>query len=148
MTDGSCKVLTINDADSLNNDAGVTSVAISPNGRLVAAGSLDTIVRIWDVSSGALLQRLQGHQDSVYSVVFTPDGRGLVSGSLDRTLRCWDVSSLMAGPPVKGPSDSSLSPPSVDFVGHKVLLCHSLPLFVTLIIVLVPGLRPLSRCVS
>ncbi|KIL53808.1 hypothetical protein M378DRAFT_19534 [Amanita muscaria Koide BX008] len=45
------KVLTINDPDSLNGDAGVTSVAISPNGQFVAAGSLDTVVRIWDWTS-------------------------------------------------------------------------------------------------
>ncbi|KAJ7829036.1 chromatin associated protein [Mycena leptocephala] len=50
---------------------------ISPDGRYVAAGSLDTIVRIWDASTGALVERLRGHRDSVYSVVFTPDGRGV-----------------------------------------------------------------------
>ncbi|KAJ7599070.1 WD40-repeat-containing domain protein [Mycena floridula] len=97
MTDGTSKVLTINDPDSLNNDAGVTSVAISPNGQLVAAGSLDTVVRIWDVASGSLVERLRGHRDSVYSVAFTPDGKGLISGSLDKTLKYWDVSGL-AGP--------------------------------------------------
>jgi glucose repression regulatory protein TUP1 len=96
MDNGTSKVLTINDPDSLNNDAGVTSVAISPNGQLVAAGSLDTVVRIWDVSTGALVERLRGHRDSVYSVAFTPDGKGLVSGSLDKTLKYWDVSGLVS----------------------------------------------------
>ncbi|KAF5371744.1 hypothetical protein D9758_003601 [Tetrapyrgos nigripes] len=104
MHDGTSKVLTINDPDSLNNDAGVTSVAISPNGNFVAAGSLDTVVRIWDVASGVLVERLRGHRDSVYSVAFTPDGKGLVSGSLDKTLKYWDVSALMAVAPgmIKG----------------------------------------------
>lgn len=97
MIDGTSKVLTINDPDSLNNDAGVTSVAISPNGHFVAAGSLDTVVRIWDVATGMLVERLRGHRDSVYSVAFTPDGKGLVSGSLDKTLKYWDVAALMAG---------------------------------------------------
>ncbi|KAG5649838.1 hypothetical protein H0H81_001827 [Sphagnurus paluster] len=97
MSDSKSKVLTINDPDSLNNDAGVTSVAISPNGQFVAAGSLDTVVRIWDVASAQLVERLRGHRDSVYSVAFTPDGKGLVSGSLDKTLKYWDVSALMAG---------------------------------------------------
>jgi len=102
--DGTSKVLTINDPDSLNNDAGVTSVAISPNGQFVAAGSLDTVVRIWDVNTGVLVERLRGHRDSVYSVAFTPDGKGLVSGSLDKTLKYWDVSALMSGggPVIKG----------------------------------------------
>ncbi|KAF8068657.1 chromatin associated protein [Lyophyllum atratum] len=132
MNGGSSKVLTINDQDSLNSDAGVTSVAISPNGQLVAAGSLDTIVRIWDVSTGTLLERLRGHRDSVYSVSFTPDGKGLVSGSLDKTLKYWDVSALMSAatikgrkesanePPPKRPGDKpSVSPCTMDFVGHK-----------------------------
>ncbi|CAA7264258.1 unnamed protein product [Cyclocybe aegerita] len=97
MMDGTSKVLTINDPDSLNNDAGVTSVAISPDGRFVAAGSLDTVVRIWDVATASLVERLRGHRDSVYSVAFTPDGKGLVSGSLDKTLKYWDVSGLGSG---------------------------------------------------
>jgi general transcriptional corepressor TUP1 len=94
MQTGDASVLNILDPDALNSDAGVTSVAISPNGSFVAAGSLDTIVRIWDVKSGILVDRLRGHRDSVYSVAFTPDGRGLVSGSLDKTLKYWDVSGL------------------------------------------------------
>lgn len=85
--------MSINEPDTI--DAGVTSVCISPDGSLVAAGSLDTIVRIWDVHTGALVERLKGHRDSVYSVAFTPDGRGLVSGSLDKTLKYWDVQPLL-----------------------------------------------------
>ncbi|KAF8066003.1 WD40-repeat-containing domain protein [Lyophyllum atratum] len=140
MNDGTSKVLTINDPDSLNNDAGVTSVAISPNGQLVAAGSLDTVVRIWDVATAQLVERLRGHRDSVYSVAFTPDGKGLVSGSLDKTLKYWDVSGLMTGGvkgrkemgngagPVNGPgapgvvarkdADKS-SQCTMNFTGHK-----------------------------
>lgn len=73
-------------------DAGITSVALSPDGKLVAAGSLDTMVRVWNVTTGQQLERLKGHKDSVYSVAFSPDGKSLVSGSLDRTLRVWDLS--------------------------------------------------------
>ncbi|KAG6908934.1 hypothetical protein DXG01_002713 [Tephrocybe rancida] len=140
MEGGSSKVLTINDPDSLNNDAGVTSVAISPNGQFVAAGSLDTVVRIWDVATAQLVERLRGHKDSVYSVAFTPDGRGLVSGSLDKTLKYWDVSGLVSGGvksrkegsngagPVNGPGASGVvarkdgdktSPCIMNFTGHK-----------------------------
>lgn len=88
-----------------NVDAGVTSVCISPDGRLVAAGSLDTVVRIWDVATGQLVERLRGHRDSVYSVAFTPDSAGLVSGSLDKTLKYWDVRPILRREPgaVSGP---------------------------------------------
>jgi len=121
MIDGSSKVLTINDADPVNNDAGVTSVAISPNGQLVAAGSLDTVVRIWDVRTGLLIERLRGHKDSVYSVAFTPDGKGLVSGSLDKTLKYWDVSGLVGKrkePAANGKKDDRSSQCTMNFVGH------------------------------
>lgn len=113
-------------------DAGVTSVCISPDGRLVAAGSLDTIVRIWDVATGALVERLRGHKDSVYSVAFTPDGKGLVSGSLDKTLKYWDVRPVVRreGPGVGGPGAAQGkngkeggekgSQCTMNFTGHKV----------------------------
>jgi len=73
---------------------GVTTVAISPNGEYVAAGSLDKSVRVWDVRSGAIVARLdgpEGHKDSVYSVAFAPEGDSLVSGSLDKTIKMWQL---------------------------------------------------------
>lgn len=73
-------------------DAGLTSVAFSPDGRLFAAGSLDAIVRLWDTTTGVQLGRFAGHSDSVYSVAFSPDGKTLCSGSLDRSIRAWDIS--------------------------------------------------------
>ena len=98
-TGGERYTLAIEDAalsDSGPVDAGVTSVAISPDGKLLAAGSLDTVVRVWDAATGAMLDKLKGHKDSVYSVAFAPDGKWLVSGSLDKTLRIWDLSALQA----------------------------------------------------
>jgi general transcriptional corepressor TUP1 len=111
-------------------DAGVTSVCISPDGTLVAAGSLDTVVRIWDVATGRLVERLRGHRDSVYSVAFTPDGRGLVSGSLDKTLKYWDVQPIYerrrngslknAAPPSAGEKvQDKTSQSLMNFTGHK-----------------------------
>lgn len=77
---------------------GLTSVAISPDGQLVAAGSPDGVVWLWDVQSWALIKRLRGHKKGVCSVVFTPDGKGLMSGSWDRTLKHWDLRPLLSSP--------------------------------------------------
>lgn len=68
----------------------VRSVAFSPDGRLLASGS-DTIVRVWDVTTGTLQQTCTGHSYAVLSVSFSPNGRLLASGSDDGTLRLWDV---------------------------------------------------------
>jgi hypothetical protein len=110
------RVLSIDEPDV---DGGVTSVAISPDGRLVAAGSLDTAVRIWDVGTGALLHKLLGHKNSVYSVIFNPDGSGLISSSLDKTLKYWDVRTLARREPGRKDKDEKI-PCLMNFTGHKV----------------------------
>jgi WD40 repeat protein len=61
------------------HSGGVRSVAFSPDGRLLASGSLDTSIRIWDVASGLLLRSLNGRKGFVTAVAFSPDGRLLAS---------------------------------------------------------------------
>ncbi|CAG8184312.1 unnamed protein product [Penicillium nalgiovense] len=68
----------------------VGSVAFSPDSRLLASGSDNKTVWLWNPATGALTQTLEGHSDSVRSVVFSPDGRLLASGSTDKTVRLWD----------------------------------------------------------
>jgi len=95
--DGTSKVLTIDSPYSLGNDNGYVFGAISPDDKYVAMGNLDTVVSIWEMNTGRLVQRLRGHRDSVYSIAFTPDGKGLVSGALDKTVKYWDISWLGIG---------------------------------------------------
>jgi WD40 repeat protein len=68
----------------------VESVAFSPDGRLLASGSDDETIKLWDPATGALKHTLEGHSGSVASVAFSPDGRRLASGSSDRTIKLWD----------------------------------------------------------
>jgi len=69
----------------------VNSVAFSPDERLLASGSSDKTIKLWNVETGKCIRTLTGHADSVYSVAFSPDGRYLASGSWDKTIKLWDV---------------------------------------------------------
>jgi len=74
---------------NLNQESGVTSVAFSPDGTLLAAGLQDGRVKLWQVSNGKLLFTLEGHAGTVHSLAFSPDGKILASGSDDNTVRFW-----------------------------------------------------------
>ena len=56
---------------------------------------MDSIIRIWDVQTGNLVERLRGHGYSVFSVAFTPDGSGLISGSIDKKVKRWDLTPFL-----------------------------------------------------
>jgi hypothetical protein len=68
----------------------VTSVAFRPLASLLASGSADATVRLWNTKTGAQAGTLTGHADGVTSVAFSPDGALLASGSSDATVRIWN----------------------------------------------------------
>ena len=68
----------------------VWSVAFSPNGKILASGSYDQTVHLWDVNTGRLLHTLTEHTNEVLSLAFSPDGNTLASASWDGTIRLWN----------------------------------------------------------
>ncbi|MHC5826967.1 MAG: WD40 repeat domain-containing protein, partial [Nostoc sp.] len=52
----------------------VYDVSFSPDGKLLASGSGDGTVKLWDAAIGKELNTLKGHSDRIYSVNFSPDG--------------------------------------------------------------------------
>jgi len=71
----------------------VRKVKFSPNGQLLASGSHDGSVRLWNVTSGEVLHVLQGHFYDVISLAFSPDGTILASGGWDMKINLWNLTS-------------------------------------------------------
>ena len=69
----------------------VTSLSVSPDNKLLASGDDDSMVKLWNISTGMEIGRLQGHSSYIQSVAFSPDGKTLVSGAYDRTIRVWQL---------------------------------------------------------
>lgn len=74
----------------LGHDAGVTSIAITPDSNYIVTGSADSTVKIWDVDSDESPISLNGHKDEVLSVNVTPDGKKIISGAYDNNIHIWN----------------------------------------------------------
>ena len=69
----------------------VLSVAFSPDGKMLASGSQDKTVILWDVMTGSAIQTLAAHANSVTSVAFSPDGKALASGGAEGVVLLWNL---------------------------------------------------------
>ena len=68
------------------------STAFSPDGKSALCGALyDGKLRLFDVTTGKEIRRLQGHADWVVCVAFAADGKVALSGGLDKAIKLWDV---------------------------------------------------------
>jgi len=67
----------------------ISSVAFSPNGEVIASGSDDKTIKLWQVQDAQEIVSLAGHTNSVHTVVFSPDGKILASSSHDKTIKLW-----------------------------------------------------------
>ena len=68
----------------------VSSITFSPDGQILASGSWDETIRLWDPHTGQLKTTLIGHTSNIHSVAFSPDGETLVSAGGDTTIRLWN----------------------------------------------------------
>ena len=71
----------------------VSSIDVSQDGRLLASGSIDHTVRLWDAQTGKTIRTLNGHKTEVYEVAFSPDNQMLASSSYDGSVILWNVKS-------------------------------------------------------
>ncbi|AKG21049.1 WD40 repeat domain-containing serine/threonine-protein kinase [Calothrix sp. 336/3] len=93
----------------------VRSLAISPNGQMLASGSDDNTIKLWSLSSGSLLKTLSSpsgilRQSTWFtSLGFSPDSQILYSGSLDKSLKAWDCNTGKIIRSLKAHADSVMA---------------------------------------
>jgi WD40 repeat protein len=69
----------------------VQSLAISPDGSLLAVGLADGQIQLRSLADGSLLRSFQAHRGPLTDLAVSPDGRFLASAGQDGTLRLWGV---------------------------------------------------------
>jgi WD40 repeat protein len=77
---------------TFTEDADITSVSFSPNGKYFLSGSIKSLT-LWDIESGRKIKKLTGHNDWIYATAFSPDGKYIASGSYDGIIKLWDAES-------------------------------------------------------
>lgn len=93
--------------------SGINSIALSPDGQLLASGSLDKTIKIRNLRTTQVIRTLTGHTDNVVAIAFgiaslnavSPDGQILVSGSSDKAINVWNLSTGQLLRTLKGHAD-------------------------------------------
>jgi WD40 repeat protein len=65
--------------------------SISAYGNTLISGSYDNTVAVWNLESGRMIHRMEGHTSNVYAVVIDPKRQQCMSGSMDSTVYIWDI---------------------------------------------------------
>ena len=74
--------------------AQVLALSVNSDGRLLAAAGHDSVIRLWDTRSSALVGTFSGHRDSVTGLAFQEGSNQLYSGSSDRSVKVWNMDEL------------------------------------------------------
>ena len=75
------------------HDTAVNAVSISADGKILASGGGDSLIKLWDPVTENLITTLSGHDGGVTALCFSPDKRILASAGLDSTVKLWDIKS-------------------------------------------------------
>lgn len=78
-------------AEQTSHKDSTRALAMTADGRLLASGGFDKVVRLWRLPELTPVNAFEGHQGEINSLAFSPNGATLVSASADKTIRMWPV---------------------------------------------------------
>ena len=102
----------------------IQDIAISKDNEKFSSCGRDKLVFVWDVASGRVIRRLQGHEQRVNAVEYNEDASVLLSGSYDSTVRIWDMRARHARQPIQILDHFKDSVTSIAVSSHEIL-CSS-----------------------
>uniref|UniRef100_A0AAR2KFC7 Neutral sphingomyelinase (N-SMase) activation associated factor n=1 Tax=Pygocentrus nattereri TaxID=42514 RepID=A0AAR2KFC7_PYGNA len=79
----------------LEHESGVNTIALSPAGTLLASGTKEGSLSVWDIASCSLLHQIACHSGKIHQVAFSPDSRNILSVGEDSCLKVTDVQTGM-----------------------------------------------------
>lgn len=78
--------------DEVNfHNSEITCIAFSSDSKLVATGSYDLTIRVWDVETGKQVKIFEGHQTTIFNILFADKNKTLISASADFSICFWQI---------------------------------------------------------
>src|SRR5207244_4305361 len=105
---------------TLSREKCVKCLAVAPDGKLLATGGMDKVIRLWDIAERKEVRQLTGQEGSIWALAFSPGGREIaavtatgkfnfVAAGTDRTIRVWEVATGRLVQTLQGPAQGSFS---------------------------------------
>ena len=70
---------------------GVTTISLNSEGTVLASGSADRYIKLWNTKTGELIKNLRGHTSQINSLTFSSDDRAIISGEAQQGLFWWNL---------------------------------------------------------